>query len=378
MRARCFKIICIVLAVMLTGGCWDSINLEDREICTAVIVDKEEGGYAFWVEVAAITSFVQNPSSEMGNLKQPMTNAVSAQGKTLADAREALDRELNKPVFIGAVQALIMTQRMAENGIEEYLYRVRQMTDYRKTMDIIVTPDDPAEFLNTKPENASAVGFAIEYTLESQYEQGRTIHISLAEVLEKLACKNTCYIANFMSGKSGQLTLIGYAVFRGSKMIGSIPIEKSRGIVYLSCDSVPEFRYVVPTGDTVVTVRAIRKGISTEVEYKDGKIHFYIDLHINATGLYSQRGDYITYQMQDEMKRSLGDMIAKDVYDAIITSRDEFSSDYMSFSETFRIKYPDIYDSMDWDKEFKNAEFSINVDIQLGPDKTLDYNPEKR
>lgn len=378
MRARFFKFICITLSVILMGGCWDAINIEDREICTAVVVDREDDGYTFYVEVAAITSFLQNPSSEMGTPKQPMTNTISAHGDSFATAREALDRELNKPVFIGAVQALVMTERMAKDGIAEYIYRIRELTDYRKTMDIVVTPDEPNEFLNTKPENASAVGFAIEYTLDNQYRKGRTVHITLAHVLEKLASRNKCYLTNLMSGVSGQLTLIGYAIFSGSKMIGTIPIEQANGVILISSDSIPDLRYVVPTGDTAVTVKATRGGRSVNTEYKNGKIYYSIALHIDATELYPKTGEIITYKMQEEIKRNLGEMIAKDVFNALKTSRDEFGCDYMSLSEPFRIKYTDIFDNMDWESAFKSAEFSINIDVDLGPDKTLDYDPTKQ
>lgn len=378
MRARLFKFICIILAVSLAGGCWDAKNIEDREICTAVIVDRDGDSYVYWVELAAITSSIQNPSSEMGNPKQPMTNIVSAGGKTLMEARDALDRKLNKMMFLGAVQALIMTQDMAEQGIEEYIYRVRQMTDFRKTVDIVVTADEPQKFMSAQPENTSAVGFAIEYTLDNVYRKGGTFHMSLADLLEKLLCKNNSFLATMLSCENGQIGLSGYAVFDGSRMTGSIPVVDSKGVVFIVNDQKPEFNYSVPVAGMNVAVKAASGGRSVSAEYKDSKVCFDLDFQIDATEMYTNTNRPITFGIQEELKRNLEEMIAKDIYDAIETSRDEFKCDYMSFSDIFRIKYPDLYESMDWRKEFQNAVFSISVEVHLTPDKTLDYNPTEQ
>jgi hypothetical protein len=95
------------------------------------------------------------------------TAIVQGAGENFAKARSEIDRELNKPVYLGAVQSLIMTEKMADNGIEEYAYRVRETAEYRKTMDMIITPDDPENILNFRPENSATVGFAIEDTLQN-------------------------------------------------------------------------------------------------------------------------------------------------------------------------------------------------------------------
>lgn len=226
MVKRALKIGLAAAMVLLTAGCWDALDVEDRDISTAVVVDYSNGEYFAYVEIAAVTSKIQSARSEQGGGQPPSTNVVKASGKTLAELRMSLDKLLNKPVFLGAVQALILTEGMADNGIEEYVYRVRQMIEYRKTMDVIVTPDNPADFLGIIPANEMTVGFAVEDTLESLLDQGATFHMSLADLLEKLASQNPCYLLATLSVVNDQISLIGYTVFSAGYREGFIPYEE--------------------------------------------------------------------------------------------------------------------------------------------------------
>ncbi len=364
----------MLLAAMLAGGCWDLQDIEQRDIAAAIIIDFNEDEYVYYTEIAAISSKIQDPLTEQG--REPGSIVVRGRGNTLAQAREDVDRELNKPIFVGAVQAIMVTTRMAEHGIREYVYRIRQMNEFRKTVDVLVIKDEPQQFLDSRPENASSVGFATEFTVMNLHESGKTFHMTLADLYEKLASQNDCYIMSILSNASGQIKLVGYAVFDGSKMVGEIGC--GHGVVYIaSYRTEPDFVYTVPVGDTHVTIEAKMKSRQICAYYEDNKVRFKLDFSFECTELYPETNIHVTLQMQQELKKTLEQMILQEISDAILTSRDKYGCDYMSFSEPFRIKYPDIYNTMDWDIEFKNATFDISVSAVLGPDKTFDYNPVK-
>jgi spore germination protein KC len=376
MRVKFFKVVYMLLAVILAGGCWDITEIEDKDIAMSVIVDFNEGEYAFYVEIAAIRAKIENMQSEQSTA-QPPALIVSAQGKTFAQARENLDRELNKKIFVGAVQALMITQRFAENGIAEYVYRVRQTNEYRKTIDVLVIKDDPQIFLESTPENALSVGFATEFSLENLHSLGKTFHMSLADLLDKLASQNDCYLMSILTNKSGQIALSGYAVFDGPKMVGETCCE--HGIVYIAAyNNEPDFVYVVPVGETHVTIEAKMKGRNIDAYYEGNKVRFKLDFSFEGTELYPETNAPVTEQMQQELKSNLENMIMQEISGSLLTSRDKFGCDYMSLSEAFRIKYPDVYKNMDWDAEFRNAGFDSSVSASLTPDKTFDYDPEKK
>lgn len=375
MRAKFFKIVCIILAAALSGGCWDSKDISDEDIAMAVVVDFKEGEYVFYVEIAAIEKTSGGSQSEQGPATKPYI--VTASGKTFAQAREQIDKKVNRQLFIGAVQSLMITQSMAEKGIQEYLYRVRQMNEYRKIIDVIIIKGDPLQFLETRPENVLSVGFAVETTLENLQNNGKLSRVSLSDVIEKLGSKNDSYLLLALSNEKGMVTPGNFAVFDGSKMAGEISGEEEmHGAVYIaSYHTTPDFVHAVPAGNTHATIEAKMRSRGINAYYEENRARFKLDFSFEGTILYPETNAPLTEEIQRELKSNLERMLMREISSALLMSRDKFGLDYLSLSETFRIKYPDIYKNMDWDREFKNAVFDINVSSTLCPDKTFDYDP---
>jgi len=362
----------LMLIVVLMSGCWDANNIEDLDICTAVVVDWKDGEYAFYVEIVDIAS---NKKSEEGNGQGLSTTVVKGAGESFAQARHDLDKTLNKPIYLGAVQSLIMTEEMADNGIEEYAYRVRELHDYRKTMDMIVTPDNPEDILNSKPENSATIGFAIEDTLQNLLEQGATFHMSLADVLQKLCAHNKCYLLSTLGVKNEQIALLGYAVFNGGKRMGFIPYDKARGVVYVILGGekrTPKFLYVVKMDKSVYTLETSLKNSVVKARWDGTQAAFDIDMDFEAKLLYQSINSPATPEIKRQIKEQLVSQLLEDVTQAIRTSVD-YGCDYLYFSEPFRIAYSGVYEQIDWHSTFKNADFTVNLAVALKEHEAYDY-----
>ena len=378
MRKRAIKIgICLILTLLLATGCWDSTDVEDRDICTAIVVDKHEDQFAFYVEVAGITGKTSGEKSEESG-QQHNTIVVKGSGKTYAEARMNLDNELYKPIYLGAVQSLIITERLADEGISEYTLRLRQLTEYRKTMDVIVTPDEPEELLKTQPANESTVGLAIENELDTLKDLGTTYHLSLAELLQKLQSKNPCYLMNTLSVREKQIAMIGSTVFHGSKRVGFIPIEESRGIVYLAArrQHKIQFDYMINSDGKTFTLETTLKKRIIKASYDGEKPVFDVDMRFEAMGLYPSERMTITDEVRTQSAAVLKEKLESEIRKAIETSQKEYKCDYLSFSEPFRISNPEVFEAIDWCAAFEKAQFNLNISVKVIPNRNVDYNPE--
>ena len=382
MGRRTVKAACLILEITLvlglTSGCWDALDVDDRDICTAVVVDRQGDDYTFFVEIPSITARIQRQESGQGGGQSLNTVIAKGSGTTYAEARMNLDKVLNKPLYLGAVQSLILTEALADSGIEEYTLRLRQMIEYRKTMDVIVTPDKPEELLGLQPENEATVGFAVEDSLESMTKLGLTYHLSLADLLQKLESKNPCYLMNTMSVKAGQLSVTGSAVFSGGKRRGFIPFEESRGIAMLIAHGSikPKFDYVVTVDGYTFTLETTLKNRKITARYDGVKPSFDVTLHFDARGLYPSGKVRITEALRGQTAGKLKEDLTNELLRTIERSQKEYESDYLSFSEPFRIAYPDAYEEMNWHDEFKKAEFNVEADVKVLPNRSVDYNPK--
>ena len=364
--------ILMVLALALMSGCWDARDIEEMDICTAVVVDWQDGKYSFYVEVVNIATNMKSEESSGQSLK---STVVMGEGESYAEARHDLDRMLNKPVYLGAVQSLIMTESLANQGIEEYMYRVREIGEYRKTMDMIITPDNPADILNTQPENAATVGFSIEDAMQNLLEQGATFHVSLADVLQKLCAHNKSYLLSTLGIKRGQVSLLGYTVFNGGQRIGYIPYDDARGIVFVIVGGekrTPKFLYVVNVGGEIYTLETSLKGNSIKAAWDGSHASFTVNMNFEATLLYQSFVKPVTPEEEKQLSTGLSDQLLADVTQAIQTSV-AYGCDYLYFSEPFRITYPGVYDQVDWGSTFSNADFAVNINLALKEHGSYDY-----
>lgn len=376
-RKRRAKAAALCLLLSTLSGCWDATDIENRAVCTAVVVDREDDNYAFYVEVAVVESRSQNGQREQSEGQAMKTVIVKSSGKDFADARIDLDNKLNKPVFLGAVQSLILTERMADSGIEEYALRVRQMVDYRKTMDVIVTPENPRTLLEMHPEDSSTVGFAIEDTMQNIVENGYAFRMSLADLLQKLVSHNPCYLMSTLAVRDGQITLVGNTVFNGGKRLGFIPFEESRGIVYLTSREKlkPKYNYVVAADDAKFTMDVELKSRKIKALYDGEHISYTIEMYLDAKILYPNRDKPYTAALKEKLRNEVTAAMDRDVSYALALSKEY--GDFMSLSEAFRIKYPDAYDQLDWNQAYQKAEINVLYSVDIKEGATTDYNPRR-
>ncbi|MDP4109560.1 MAG: Ger(x)C family spore germination C-terminal domain-containing protein [Bacillota bacterium] len=368
---------------VIFAGCWDSLDINNRDICTAVIADQERGAYSFYAEIANVTAKVQqggqNGGQGGGGDQGPATYIARGHGESFAETRLSIDNNINKQIFLGAVQALIITENMAKKGILQYAYRIRQSLDYRKTMDVLVTSDRPDNFFSVKPENSSTVGFAINYTLRSLERSGKTFHMSLDDLLQKLASKNPSYLLSSVSVKNGQIMLSGYSVFDGDKDIGFIPYEKAKGTIFLMLGGggKSKFDYPVMDGEESVTFEVSLKSMKIKADYSMGKVSFTLDMKFTARLLYPSNAVRITSEKLDKIREKLKKQLESEISEALFLSRAYYKCDYFSMSEAFRIAHPGAYKKMIWKDEFVKASFSTNIKVDLKKNYSIDYNPGK-
>lgn len=282
---------------------------------------------------------------------------------------------MSKRVYLGAVQSLIMTEDMANNGIEEYAYRVRELGEYRKTMGMIITPDDPEEILGIQPENSPTVGFAIDDNLQNLLEQGVTFHITLADVLQKLCARNKSYLLSTLGVDRDQVALLGYTVFDGGRRVGFIPYEQARGIIYAILGGekrTPKFVYTVKSDAENFSLDTSLKKKAVKAKWDGNRASFTINMDFEATLLYQSTNNPVSADVKRRIKAELTNILMEEVTQAVLTSKD-FGCDYLYFSEPFRVTFPSVYEQLEWNSTFINADFIINLNVTLKEHAAYDY-----
>ena len=358
----------LLLIGFLLTGCWDASDVSSLNLCTMVILDKQGDEFSFIVEIAKISP-AGEPGGSGGGTKQ--TYLVGS-GKTLAEARDALDMQMNKPLFLGTVRALLVTERAAANDLAEYLFRLRENQAYRQKVNISIVHDDPQALVEFEDEADQPLGFVIDDTIHTGQELGHTCAVTTEKYINSILTKRG-FIIQHIGLTDKQIKLEGYSVFRDAKLVGFIPMENSRGLSYVM-SSQPIWVYRLPDEEGFITTEVELDHREIKPSYQDGRIGFRVRIAFKATIQYKSNVSLFPLNEQDIRRYGddLNQVLAQEIRDAIEQSQNQFQSDYLNLGEAFRLAYPDEFERMDWSAEYLKAEIETDTSIDISVSDKLD------
>lgn len=372
MHKKLFIVVLILIVIFTFCSCWDSLDINEKELTTTVVVDKIGDDYSLFVELAKLSGKSSESEDGKGNNKFTIVQSI---GKTYVDARIDLDNTLAKPIFLGTVRILIMTENLAKSGIAEYCYRMRNLNQYRKALNIVTTSDDPKEIFEIQANSCSSTGHTIEAILTSLKKNGRAIDSNLSNILEKLASPHSCFLLPHISIDDNSLKFTGYCVVHDNVQEAIIPLEEIRGIHYILNRKV-KCVYVVPFNEHHATVEALLVKKKIIPSYENNRVGFDIKFTFEAVVKYMDINDGLDQDSLKQIENNLKEQLSDNIRLAIYTSQKEIGCDYLELSEIFRMKFPNEYKNMEWHEKYEKADINFTIELVLDDGGEYEYNPD--
>lgn len=369
-------IICIMMLFILiiNTGCWDSLDIHRKEIITTIVFDLVDDEIIIYIETA---------NTSMGNINSSGSDCdkyfyTESRSKSLTEMRDNLDQKIDKPIYLSAVRALILSETFAKKYLVEYLYRFKSDENYRKKINTAIIREDPKEMIKIAKEKKDSLGFLVEDIIMTLEELGKNVSRSTMRLLENLSSKYTGILIPCMGTKNASIALIGYSIIKGSEVTDFLPVEDSKGTIYLK-QKKALFTYIYPYKDVNYTIEVELKKRKIKPQYDNGEINFQISTEFEATVLY---GDKKTpYNLQNDDLKAISDLIntslTEQLNNAVYLAQNKYDCDYLQFDDNFRIKYPKQFFKMDWNNEFKNINYNIDVKVQTKIDWAVDYSTDE-
>ena len=371
---RFFALVALMLLMSAITSFGDSTDINNKLIATTIAVDKRDGEIWFYVEFANIQAVQGSSGGGGGGGGAKKYVLVTSHGRTLAETRSNLNRQLDMPLYISGVRTLLLTENFAKDHLLEYLYRLRADETYRKKVITTVTRDSMDEMFKTLNDKNESLGYSIEHTIQTLEASGECIARTTSRLLENLSDKYTGILLPCVGLQSAEVALTGYSVVNDAEVIGFIPIEACKGLNMLKTDHAKSF-YVIPFKGDYYTLETMLTKRHTATTYVDGRPHFTISLDFDATLEYGDRKT--PYNFKDEDKRAMTDtlksLILQDVSDAIIQAQNTFRTDYLQLDDAFRVTYPVLAEEMDWSDGFASAVITPDIEVKLSTASMIDY-----
>jgi hypothetical protein len=301
---------------------------------------------------------------------------VVGRGKTFSDIRLDVDRQLDLPTYISGVRTLLFTERFASSDDEftQYLYRLRSDEAYRKKVLTVTTHSDLDEMFQRLNKRNISVGYSIDNTVTSLEQQGEAFSRTTSRLLENVSSRYSGVLLPCIDLREDDTVLSGYSVVNGNRVTGYIPIEDCEGLNIIKADKALTF-FEVPYQDKLFTVKTTVEKRSVTPYYQNGEISYLFTLRFKATVEYgSKQTPYnLTKDTLKEMQNTLTQMILTEMIEAANQAQTVYQTDYLQLDDEFRIKYPAVFDKMDWQSEFLKAKFYWDIKMDLGVSPSLNY-----
>jgi Ger(x)C family germination protein len=392
---KCLILIYILVPLFLSG-CWDKVELEELGYVAAIGVDKGEKGKL------SVTFQIQNPqvgSSERAKAEnEPAFELVTVEATDVLSARDTVSANVARRVQFAHANALILGEEFARS--EECYRQLGEMLrdrELRGDINLIVSREKASEFIrNNKPPMETRPMKFYELMAKRWGESGITpvsmLHLFLQRTEQDLSLYQAIYATSkkdvekkfgmedeYLPGEIDMRTqnpvqMIGSAVFKEGRMIGTLNGEETRFTIMLRPDT-------FFSGIMAVFKDPIEKDKHLIVRlFKEKQPKIKVDLKgsrpkVEATAfadyeivLIESHVDYVeNLENQKLLKEAVKKTLEEKVQKLVEKTQTEFGGDPFRWGHIVRKKFL-TYDDLvkyDWMSKYSDAEIKINYEVKF-------------
>lgn len=358
-------------------GCWDFQDVNRRTSTLGVGVYYQGSEVAYCGENAR---FVPSSNTREGTQVSDIYFFKSVKGKDFEEARLDYTSKIPFIDFLGATRAVVFSREFAENGIESYTNRVNRLFGYRKSLILAVSREAPEILLRENVANNISVSFSIESTLDHLRNEGSALYSRLSDTLSAIALGNVGYLLPYITKENDTVVLLGYVVMKDSRLIDTIDLKDSDGLVYILSDNPQNIKaFSHPSNkDNKISIRSVLKKRSIKTGYVNNKVTIDLRLKIYSQLQYLYSLQPVSADDKKEIEDMLSNNIKESVTSVIAKSQKEYKSDIFNFAKHFRADNPKIYKQIKWKDVYPSANINVDVKVLLENLNLLDPNADKK
>lgn len=327
------------------------------------------------VNLTIVSENVEDDSKMFSGEKK--ANIVSVQGKTLFEANRNFHTFMNRDIFWGHSQFILLSEEVCKNNIVKYLDFYIRDHELRLTSKVLIVEGSTVEdffrqtnsaqyFIGEKLEslvsNIGALSLSKEFTVyelinvfESDFSSA---YIPIIYLTDR---KN---IDTNNNSNKMDMALEGYAIFKEFKMIGTLHGYDARGLNFITNDINSGIIVVKDDNNDDISLEIISSSTKIKPKYNNDNLSIVIDINISCN-IAEQEGtqDIYTEEGIEKLKEQQENTIKLEV-ENVVKYAQKNNVDIMGIGDAIFHKYP-----VRWEKDlkdnWKDLFPQINIDVEV-------------
>jgi len=358
-----------IIVIPLTG-CWNYVEVDKVSIVSGIAIDQGTGENSI-----ELTTEIVNASSG-GKDSKISSEIVESKGASVSDAIGNALRVSAKRLYIEHCQVIIISQQIAQSGINPVLDYFLRDHEPRLGLNIVISKEKTAkEILTQKTVASPLVGFEINQEMESDHRDlSKTRYIKLYQIYDELVSKGVALTLPIVENveNNGVLTssLDGIAIFDNDKMIGMLDENDSQLLNFALDEVTGGTEIVVDETDQkpLVTLEVFKDQTKTVPNLTGGNIKLTINNILSVaideinvdTDYVSKKGlDQLTNMAQEQMDKELSAFIKK--------IQTKYGVDIFGFGELIHQTNPKLWAKIKphWKQIFRSLDVTVTTKVNI-------------
>lgn len=374
------KVIIILFSVFIVTGCYNYRELNELAIVSAIGINKTDDGYEVIVQVVN-TQKQGTDSNSTGD--QPKFIIYKQKGKTIQEALRYVVLESPKRFYTNHMTLLLISQTIAENGIQDILDYFARDSEVDKQFLVLITKDEKTddvistltalETLNAKnikdsllaDKNYLGASEVINFEeLLSTYLNKRK-DITLPSVIIKGKKEEGEKEDNLKESEpSTRIVLDDIAIFKENKMVNFLSSKDSINTSILK-GNINNTIYTHKCNDNNYTaIEIVKVGVQTKTDNLEVTINVKENATINEINCnMNLRNEKEIEKLQEDIEKEMEKSIKK-----TLSKLQDNDSDIIGYEDMLYKDNPKMYKKLkdEYGKDlFKKIDFKVNVDLNL-------------
>lgn len=366
----CRTLLLSFLCCILLSGCWDRIEINDLAIVLATGVDYHNDQVELTSQIFVPRKAGGGDSAGSGGSPSGVTLTRSAEGRTIAEALNRLQRKVPRNMFWGHCEVIVISEDAGKKGIREYIDFFLRYPQIREHAYIFSTPEPAKNILDLLDplERSSAESLR---EMANMKLGTRTTVLELAQSIEG---PNQSVILSRMltlppDEGQDQLTTTPYvkglSLYKGDTYIRSVQEPLTVGILMLA----NELNNIIMPVDVEpekgsFSIQPLEVKTNLKPNISGGHWRMKVDVQtrgevmLNTTDL-----DLTDPVVMKKLEEAWAAQLLHMAKSALHLSQQEMRTDLFKFGVEFRRYYPKQWKAQE--KNWEQLYSELDVDVQV-------------
>ncbi|MCR2806981.1 Ger(x)C family spore germination protein [Paenibacillus soyae] len=380
---RYIKFFFPLLALALLTSCWNSRELNDMSIASALGFDQK--GDSVQVSVQIINAS-QIAATRGGSGERLPIMTQRAGGRTLFEAVRALTTKTPRKVYASHIRLLVIGEQLARNGIADVLDFVSRDHEFRTDFYIVIAKDTTAsDALKVLTPLEKLPSNKLFSSLESAEENwGVTATVDLHELIFDIVSKgkdpalaSITIVGSVQTGQSKKNMenvtpaafekYNGLAVFRKDKLVGWLNTKESKGYSFVVGNMKNTVVRTGCPGGGSLAVELNRFKQKVKGSMNAGKPSIRVDLQLEGNIGDVECGiDLGKTASVAEVEEAMSDQV-RGFVEAAVKKAKSYRADVFGFGNAIHRADARAWKELedDWEEEFVHLPVEVNVEMKI-------------